>query len=90
MIAGGVTSWSLLKAVEKTKAFSAVQTVITEGLDRAAAAGWDVARSRLIEQRALFLRQEAPLRRLAKLQGFGWLNRTLDWVKRQPDPGDTR
>lgn len=89
-LAGGVASWGLLKGAEKSKAFAAVQELFTAGLDRAREADWAAAVPRLREQRALFLKLELPLRRLAKVPNFSWLDRTLDWLKRQPDPGDKR
>jgi Leucine-rich repeat (LRR) protein len=86
LVAGSVGSWVLLKAVEKAKAFSAVQTLFAAQLDSATDADWTVAASRLRGHRALLLSLEGPLRRLARLPQFAWLDRTLDWIKRQPNP----
>lgn len=84
-VAGGAGAWFLLKTVEKTKAFSAVQAMFAARLDKATEADWAAAASRLRGHRALLLSLEPPLRRMAKLPAFAWVDRTLDWIKRQPD-----
>jgi hypothetical protein len=58
--------------------------VLTAPIDRASDKGWAAAPSRRREHRVLFLKLEPPLRRLAEGPKFGWLDRTLDWLKRRP------
>jgi hypothetical protein len=86
VVASGAAYLLLAESIKKTNAFVAVQTLLTTRLDRASEADWAAALSRLREHRALFVTLEPPLRRLATVPSFGWLDRTLDWLKRQPDP----
>jgi Leucine-rich repeat (LRR) protein len=85
-VAGGAAAWFLLKAIEKTRAFVAVQNVVSERVNRVTEADLLLVVRRIRGQHKLFVSQEGRLRRITNLPAFRWLGDTLDWIKRQPPP----